>query len=77
MPAFRSATSRAPKASEVDLLTSRFHKLQAHYTKNIDEAELLSNVGEMNVTTSVSKDELAAYTTVCLMILNLDEALNK
>ena len=42
---------------------------------DIDAAKELIAVGEMQADADVAADELAAYTTICLMLLNLDETL--
>ena len=74
--AFRLATSRDPQRNEVEVLLKRLVRLREHYAANDSAAKELIDVGEME-TTDLPKNDLAAYTTVCLLIMNLDEALNK
>ncbi len=75
--AFRLATGRHPNDEEVALLSSRLNELQTHYTDNADAADKLLQVGEARLKRDFSQSELASYSTICLMILNLDEALCK
>ena len=74
--AFRIATSRTPSTKEQTLLIKRLVNLRQHFSKNSDAAEKLLQVGEMR-SADLPESDLAAYTTVCLLIMNLDEALNK
>jgi len=75
--AFRLATGRRPDDDELVLLLSRLDELTAHYAKHNNAASELLDVGEAPVSDNLSRNELASYTTTCLMILNLDEALSK
>jgi hypothetical protein len=51
-------------------------KARQHYQANAKAAEQLITTGESKSLGTVSAAEPAAWTTVCLMILNLDETLN-
>ena len=75
--AFRLATSRMPDDDELDLLGSRLQEVKAHFAANREAAEQLVGVGDMAVGRETNHSELAAWTTTCLLMLNLDEALNK
>ena len=65
---FRSATGRVPSGEEFSLLASALEKHSSRYEKDLAAAQLL--VGEEN-------SELAAYTMVASIILNLDELINR
>jgi hypothetical protein len=75
--AFRLATARQPTADETAILTASF---QAHLTKyqaDKPAAEKLIAIGESKRNESLDPAELAAYTLVCNLILNLDEVVTK
>ena len=74
--AFRLATSRVPTPREVEVLLKRLSQLREHYADNETAAKNLVHVGETDAG-DIPETDLAAYTTVCLLIMNLDEALNK
>ena len=73
---FRLLTSRAARASEVDLLQARLESLRVHYGQDMEAANQLIGVGDTH-SIDLPPADLAAYTTVCLLMMNLDEALNK
>lgn len=52
-------------------------KARAHFGKNKADAEKLAATGEAPASTKLDATEHAAWTTVCLLVLNLDETLNK
>jgi hypothetical protein len=65
---FRIATGREPTAEELSLLTAALEKHSLRYGKDPAAAKLL--VGEEN-------PELAAYTMLASILLNLDELINR
>ena len=75
--AFRAATTRAPDAREVSSMNRLLNKAREHFNKNESEAKKLVSNGDSRVNEKLPAVEQAAWTTVCLMILNLDETLNK
>jgi hypothetical protein len=75
--AFRLACSREPAPSELAILLSRLRRLRNDFETQAEEAEQLTEVGELPVAADVDRGELASYTGVCLLILNLDESLSK
>jgi len=75
--AFRAATARAPDAREVSAMNRLLQKAREHFNKNESEAHKLVSNGDSRVNEKLPAEEQAAWTTVCLMILNLDETLNK
>lgn len=73
---FRLVTSRSANADELELLQKRLDRLRVHYRDDMEAAQKLIGVGEFELAAFPPSD-LAAYTTVCLLMMNLDEALNK
>jgi hypothetical protein len=75
--AFRLATARRPKPGEIRVLGSIFVKEWQAYQKNGQAALKLLRVGESKRNENLDAAELAAWTTVVSMILNLDETVTK
>jgi hypothetical protein len=75
--AFRVATSRWPKASERQTLKASFEAQRQWYSANLAEAEKLLRIGEKRNDAKLPVAELAAYTTVASLLLNLDEVITK
>ncbi len=74
---FRTALSRRPSSQEVAVLTRTLKEMQAIYTENGSAAEELLAVGESPLPSDIKKQELAAYTCVANVLLNLNEAITK
>jgi hypothetical protein len=74
---FRAVTSRFPSQIEKEVLKTALEKNLAKYQSDPDSAQKLISVGESAVTKGVNPSELAAYTMVGSLLLNLDETLNK
>jgi hypothetical protein len=75
--AFRIVTSRKPREDEQELLRAGFLQHYAHYRQHPEAAERLLDVGERPADASFDAPELAAYTAVANMLLNLDEAITQ
>jgi hypothetical protein len=75
--AFRLATARKPDAEELRLVEEIFQKQVATYRKDPSAADKLLDVGSYEPSASLDKSELAAWTTVASMLLNLDETVTK
>lgn len=75
--AFRFVTARYPTTQEEQILQGCLDKLRAQYTADPDAAVQLLSVGESKRNEQLNPRDHAAYTALCLMILNLDEALTK
>ena len=75
--AFRLATSRHPTDEELTVLTTRLQALREHYVFNPDASNELLAVGESSRDKSLNITDHAAMTSLCLLILNLDEVLTK
>jgi hypothetical protein len=74
---FRLATARQPDANEVRVLKDIEVQELAQYRRDKDAARKLLTVGESPADTKLDSGELAAWTTVASMILNLDETITK
>lgn len=75
--AFKQALQRAPSAEEAKTLTSLFTKHRAEYQKEPGDADALLKTGAAPVPTNVSKPELAAWTHVSRVLLNLHETITR
>jgi hypothetical protein len=75
--AFRLATTRTPNQRELELLTSRLESLEQHYRQAPADAVKLLSIGESPRNEQLDAVEHAAYTGLCSLLLNLDEALSK
>jgi hypothetical protein len=75
--AFRQVTARYPNAAELAILRGTLREQLATYQKDPRAAEALLRVGESPVEKSLAAPVLAAWTNVCTVLLNLDEAITK
>ena len=71
------ATARAPDPAEQKVLRETFDRRLVHYKTKPDAAKQLVSAGESPRDDKLDVTELAAYTTVASMILNLDETITK
>jgi hypothetical protein len=74
---FRLATARKPDAAEVAELTAVYQDHLATYTRDVEAAKKLIAVGESKPDAKLNPSELAAWTMVANLVLNLDEVINK
>ena len=74
---FRLVTARQPSASEQAVVQGALRKYLAKYQADPEAAKKLVAVGESPVNQQLNPSELAAYTMVASLLLNLDETLNK
>jgi hypothetical protein len=75
--AFRLATGRAPKARELSILVGSVERYVSEYRQHPQDAAKLLAVGESPRTEKLDSAELAAFTVVASVILNLDETMTK
>ncbi len=75
--AFRLATARTPEPRERAVLVEAARQELAEYRQRHDETAQLLTVGESKYNSGLDPSELAAWTTVASMILNLDETITK
>src|SRR5262249_26587131 len=75
--AFRLATSRRPTESERTILLEGLEKLKNSFSPDPAAAVKLLKVGESPRDEKLDPVEHAAYTSLCSLILNLDEVLTR
>jgi hypothetical protein len=75
--AFRLATARTPQPTEIAVLREAFEKRLASFGKDREAALQLLASGESPRYAALDVSELAAWTAVASMILNLDETITK
>jgi cytochrome c551/c552 len=74
---FRAGTCRRPDATEAAELMATYRELAAKYARDADAANKLLLIGDGKQEAAVPSAELAAYTMIANLILNLDEVLTK
>jgi len=75
--AFKLALSRPASAAESALLLSRVSALKSQFSTDPGAARKLLTAGESKRDESLAPVEHAAWTSLCQLVLNLDEALTK
>ena len=75
--AFRLAVARRPSELELRILADGYRKHLDRFRQDRAAALKLVNVGEARRDEKLDVAELAAYTTVAGLILNLDETITK
>ena len=75
--AFRLAVSRHPKGAESKVLRDSLRGFMARYQNDSKAALKYLNYGDSARDETLSANELAAYTAVASLILNLDETITK
>ncbi len=73
----RLVVARPPDARELSELTSTLKDLTAHYTAQPGAAKELLETGTTRPDPHYGPAELAAWTMIANVILNLDEAISK
>lgn len=75
--AFKHATGRKADPAEIALIKDIYRKQLADFRKDRAAAEKLLSVGSFRPSATWNRAELAAWSTIASMILNLDETLTK
>ncbi len=75
--AWRLATARAPKATELSSMAASLQRLKTKFASDAEGAKTLLSVGDSKRDEHLNATEHAAWTSLCLMVLNLDEVLTK
>ena len=75
--AYQWTLSRLPQPQELEIITSLYEKHEAEYTTNPDAAGALIATGEAPATEGLEPDELAAWTSVARVVLNLHETITR
>ena len=74
---FRTATARQPSAAEQGILNQSLTVQLAKFNADTDAAKQVIATGDSKPAPDLNPSELAAYTLVASLILNLDECLTK
>lgn len=75
--AWRLATARAPKATELSSMAASLQRLKTKFASDAEGAKTLLSVGDSKRDEHLNATDHAAWTSLCLMVLNLDEVLTK
>ena len=74
---FRLCTARVPSAKETAFLGASLARFRAQYHADEAGAKMLIATGESKPDARLAPPELAAHTSLALLLLNLDETLTK
>jgi len=74
---FRRALGRSPKSAERESLTRFLTEQRSYYNANTEDAKKLLRVGFAPEPTVANEAELAAWTQVCRVVLNLHETITR
>ncbi|HZL88684.1 MAG TPA: DUF1553 domain-containing protein, partial [Pirellulaceae bacterium] len=74
---FRTVISRRPSPEELGVLQQGLGRHREHYRADPDAAKAVLSTGESLADQSLADDELAAFTAIAGLVMNLDEAINK
>jgi hypothetical protein len=74
---FRLCVSRTPKDTELEHLQALFRESLDKYRRDPNAARAMATAGGMNVLPGMNVAELAAWTVVANVLLNLDETVTK
>ena len=75
--AFRLATARLPDQGEADVLKAFLNEQMDEFQRDPEAAKALLAVGQFEHDAALDPAELAAWTTIATVILNLDETVTK
>ena len=75
--AYARALSRAPKDKEKQSLLEFLKSQREYYNPNAEEAAKLLKTGIVPVPAPIKAPELAAWTQVCRVVLNLHETITR
>ncbi|MCC9641719.1 DUF1553 domain-containing protein [Rhodopirellula sp. JC740] len=75
--AFLQLAGRHPDATEMEQLTTLYEREQKFFDENPDAAKAFLSIGERDLPKNVSLKDLAATTSLCQVILNLDATIWK
>jgi hypothetical protein len=74
---WRLATGRRPEAEEIDVLVTLLEAHRNHYRDDDASADELTAIGMTPRTKDADLGELAAWTSVCRVLLNLSETITR
>ena len=74
---FKLAAARAPDAGETAEMLTLHKEALATYSRDVEAAKKLITVGETKPDAKLNPSEVAAWTLIGNLVLNLDEVINK
>ena len=74
---FQLCTARMPSKREAQMLAGALARFREQYRADPAAAEKLIRAGESKPDATLAAPELAAHTSLALLLLNLDETLTK
>jgi len=74
---FQLATARHPRPAELEILQNNLSEQLKHYRENPKAALELIRIGEAPRDQKIEASELAGYTAIANLVLNLDETITK
>ena len=74
---FRLLLARSPKASEQQIVLKTFQDFEALYGRDPKAAEQFLKYGDSPRRPGLAPGQLAAYTTVASLLLNMDATITK
>ncbi len=74
---FQNVLGRLPDTTESSILLTALNRTRNQYGGNLKAAQSLIDIGESPVDQSIDASELASWTSLCLAVINLDEALTR
>jgi hypothetical protein len=74
---FRTLTSRLPTPGEKSVIQKAYQQQLARFLADKEDAKKVIHNGESKPTAGIDESELAAYTLVASMMLNLDETVTR
>lgn len=75
--AWRTVTARIPQADEVDVVSAALNQHRTRYAADTEAATQLISYGESKADPALPPAELAAWTMIANLLLNLDEVVTK
>ncbi len=75
--AYRTVLARPPAADELAIVQEELQKHIARLAQDAPGAKQLVSVGESKPRAGLAEGELAAYTLIANMLLNLDETVTR
>lgn len=75
--AWRTLTSRQPRSEEVESLLELLSKHREQFETDTKAAKQLTSIGHSPIPTEVAVAELAAWTSVCRVLINLSETITR
>ena len=74
---FQLSLSRVPTATEQEAMALALSKFQSRFQEHLEDAKKLVYVGEKPTNSLIPSQDLAAYTLLANLVLNLDETVNR